>query len=133
MKRGLLLVFCTFLAINIAGSATAVPLFSKHFTKLYADKEKDADYAAKVKAEKCNVCPFGKKKKNKHDFGVALSKYLKKDKFKSSRVKAEPKKVETELNDAFKKVLEVKNKDGKTFEELIKAGKLPGTAPDDAK
>ena len=131
MKRGLLLAFVALLAVNLAGSAVAVPLFSKHFTKMYVDEAKNKDFAAKVKAEKCNVCHYGKSKKNRNDYGVALSKLLKKNDYKTSRVKAEPKKVEEELNAAFKKVAEVKNKAGKTFGELIKAGTLPGTAPEE--
>ena len=126
MKRGLFLMSCTLLAFNFAGLATADPLFGKYFSKHYADENKDSDYAARVKAEKCLICHFGKKKKNKNDFGLALSKYLDRKNYKKSRVAGEPKKVEAELTEAFKKVLVIKNKEGKTFGELIKGGKLPG-------
>ena len=119
MKRALLMALCAFLSLNLVGSATAVPLFSKHFTKMYVDEKKNKDYAAKVKAEKCNLCHYGKSKKNRNDYGAALSKLLDKNKYKTSRVKAEAKKVEEELNAAFKKVAEMKNKAGKAYGDLV--------------
>ncbi len=133
MKRGLLLALIAFMAVNFAGSAGAIPVFKTHFEKMYVDKEKNKEFAAKVKAEKCNVCHYGKSKKNKNDYGLALSKLIKKKEFSGARVKAEPDKVKAELDKAFKKVGEVKKKSGKTFGELIKAGELPGTAPEEKK
>ena len=68
-----------------------------------------------------------KSKKQKNDFGVALSKLLKKDNYKSTRIAAEPDKVKAEFDAAFKKVMDTKNAKGKTYGELLKAGDLPGT------
>lgn len=134
MKRGLLLAFIALMAVNVAGPVAAVPVFSKHFSKMYVDEKKNPEFAEKVKAEKCNLCHYGKSKKNRNDYGAALSKYLKKDDYKTSRVRAEAEKVEKELNEAFEKVAKIKKKDGdKTFGELIKSGKLPGTAPEEKK
>lgn len=80
-----------------------------------------------VEEQKCNLCHFGKSKKNRNDYGRALAQLLKKENFKEDRVKAEPEKVKAEFAEAFKKVEAEKSKSGETFGERLKAGKAPGT------
>jgi hypothetical protein len=102
-----------FLSIS-ANQAEARPnYFKKAFLKVYTNH-------AEAKKAKCNTCHFGKKKKNMNDYGVAIKKALGKKKVKDVDV----------IKAALKKVEPEKSKiDGKTFGELLKDGKLPGTAP----
>src|SRR5690606_1961116 len=86
-------------------------------------------FLAAVKEANCNVCHFGKNKKNRTDYGQALHTFLEKDNFKAARMKAEPEKAQAEILEALKKVEEMKCADGTTFGAKIKAGQLPGTVP----
>ena len=76
-------------------------------------------------------CHFGKSKKNRNDYGKALSKLLKKDDYKTARVKAEAEAVDKELEEAFKKVEAMKSPGGQTYGERIKAGELPGSVEEE--
>ena len=87
--------------------------FRKAFAKKYPQ------LAPQVKKVKCNVCHVPKKKKKVlNDYGQALKKALVKKK-----VKGKP------LDVGLTKIEAAKNARGITFGSLIKAGKLPGTAP----
>ena len=132
MKKLLAVLLVAFVAMAIAPkNADAVPAFKKAFNQRYTNVIKDAKLVTKIKEAKCNVCHWAegdkKSKKQKNDFGVALSKLLKKDNYKSTRIAAEPDKVKAEFDAAFKKLMATKNAKGKTFGELLKAGELPGT------
>ncbi len=117
-----------------AQQAHAVATFSKFFKEKYVDPGDNAALASLYDAQKskCDVCHYGKTKKNRNDYGQALSELLDKDNYKLSRVKAEPDLVDMELKEAFEKVEKMKSTGGQTFGELIKAGKLPGTTPEGA-
>lgn len=128
-KAAVLTMVVGLLVASFVTPVQAIPAFKKHFDATYVKGNKDADFVKAAKAAKCNICHFGKKKANKNDYGTELGKLLKKKNYKGSRIKAEPKKVQAELKAAFDKVAKMKNKQGKTYGELIKAGKLPGTAP----
>ena len=122
MKKITVVVLGSALALSILfTSASAVPVFKKAFEDSYPDAKKVAE------EQKCNLCHFGKSKKNKNDYGRALAELLKKDNYKDDRIKGEPDKVKAEFAEAFKKVEAVKSKGGDTFGERIKAGKAPGT------
>lgn len=82
-----------------------------------------------AKEAQCNICHYGPSKTDRNDYGVALSKVgvtvknfnaLKGDKEKLTKI----------LVAMFRKAEGAKSVSGKTFGELIKAGELPGTAPD---
>ncbi len=126
---GMLMVVAVFVIGLSAQSALAVPAFDKFFKKTYVDGNENAAFVDATKEAKCNVCHHGKTKKNRNDYGKALSTLLKKDDYKTERVKAEPDVVDKELKEAFEKVEKMKSVSGETFGDLIKAGKLPGTAP----
>lgn len=117
-------LFACVVALAATSSAFATPVFKKAFDEQYGKNE-----AIKKASEeaKCNVCHFGNSKKNKNDYGKALSELLKKDNYKEDRVKAEPEAVKKELDEAFKKVEAAKSKGGDTFGDRLKAGKLPGS------
>ena len=74
---------------------------------------------SQAKKVKCNVCHFSKKKKNRNDYGKALAKALGKKKVKKA----------PEVTVGLVKVEKVEKSKGVTFGSLLKAGKLPGTAP----
>lgn len=130
MKKLILTVVgCAVLVGFSAAPAFALPVFKKEFDAYYHvdNPETDAQkaLAASVAEAKCNVCHKGKSKKDRNPYGEELSKYLKKDDFKKDRLDAEPEKCKAEMIEAFKKAAEGKAADGKTFGELIEAGKLP--------
>ena len=132
MKKLLAVLLVAFVAVAIVPKdVDAVPAFKKAFDQRVTTVSKDAKLVAKIKEAKCNVCHWAKgdmkSKKQKNDFGVALSKLLKKDNYKSTRIAAEPDKVKAEFDAAFKKVMATKNAKGKTYGELLEAGDLPGT------
>jgi len=129
MKRvGLItLVALIFIGFSVP-KADALPAFSKAWQAKYVKTNKNKKFAAVAKKAKCNVCHFGRSKKNRNDYGRALSKAgltkkvhkkLKKDKPKLSKI----------ILTAFEKVAKTKNAEKKTFGSLIKAGMLPGKTP----
>ena len=100
----------------------ARPLYQKQFPLVYKNLKKQA------KKAKCNICHYGKKKKDRNDYGTALAKEFAKGKKKKNE------KDVKRIKEVFKKVLKQKSKvKGKTFGDLIKDGKLPGTAPKEEK
>lgn len=103
-------------AVLLSGSrqADARPNYLKAFAKKYTN------LTAQAKKVKCNVCHFGKSKKNRNDYGKALVKHLGK---KNQKDKAA---IDAALDKTAK---EKKPGSNVTFGDLIKQGKLPGTAP----
>ena len=126
-KLAVLLAISAVTFIASAEKAQAIPAFAKAFTERYVNTSKDADFVAAVKEKKCNLCHFGTSKKNKNDFGKAFAKHFKKTNYSSTRVREEAAAVKKEFDDGLKKVLAEKNPDGKTYQSLFEAGKLPGT------
>lgn len=101
--------------------ADARPQYLKTFAKTYRNL---FDQALE---QKCFVCHYGKKKTNHNDYGTALKKYFA-EKFDGKKEKnIKDVKVIKEGLKAIEK-LDSKVKD-KTFGELIKEDKLPGTNP----
>jgi hypothetical protein len=103
------------MAVSLAGSnrADARPGYLKAFASKYSK------LAAQAKKAKCGVCHYGKSKKNRNDYGKALSKHTGKNQKDAAKV--------AEALDATAKE---KNAKGVTFGSLIEAGKLPGTNPE---
>eukprot|EP00913_Durusdinium_trenchii_P008943 g8409.t1 len=89
----------------------ARPKYFSAFAKKYPN-------VSEAKKTKCNVCHFGKKKKNRNDYGKALMKNISKNEKDAAKITA-----------ALEKTESAKNAKGETFGSLLKAGKLPGTAP----
>ena len=107
-------------------TVSAVPAFGKRFAAKYAGKGAPAEFKAAVKKAKCNVCHVkGKPKKVRNEYGVALSKLLKKKDFTSAKVKADVEGTKKAMNAAFDKVGKTKNEAGKAWAEVFKAGSLP--------
>jgi hypothetical protein len=116
----------TLLNLVHPGNATARPQYFKQFQAHY----KDSDVLAAAKKEKCLTCHFGKKKKDRNDYGKALSKHLTKKQF--SVIKKNKNVLTEKITEALKLVEKEKSVSGTLFGKLIEAGKLPGTAPEEA-
>lgn len=116
--------------VTLGGAATpafAIKQFGEAWDAYYVKESKNDDFKKLAGDAKCNVCHIKEENKKKHNpYGDALHEFLKKKDFPGDRFKKEPEKCKEEIEAAFKKAEEAKNKDGKTFGELIKDGKLPG-------
>lgn len=71
--------------------------------------------AAQIKEADCNICHYGKSKRNLNDYGKAMGEAL-----GAKKVKDEDK-----IAEALKKAGEAKDADGKTFASVIEGGALP--------
>ena len=122
MKKALFVLACIAFAFALApNSAKARPPYLNEFKAKYVKADGDAgdkEFAALVEKTKCNVCHFGKEKKNRNDYGKALDKLL--DKKTDSKDKEK-------IQKALETVEKEKSAAGPTFGELIKEHKLPGT------
>ena len=101
----------------------ATPFIKKAFDANYVKTSTNTAFKEAAGKAKCNICHYGKAKKNRNDFGKAISKNLK----AAGLTKKE--KDPGKLGGVLKKAVAEKNADKVTFESLIKAGKLPGKAP----
>ena len=124
--------FCTLVALAVVAfvlngmSAQPVdgrPQYKKQFEQHY----KESKIAAAAKEAKCNVCHYGKTKKNRNDYGKTLAKTLNKDLFKA--LKGDKEALNKKVSEVLKAAEKEKSSGGETFGKLIEAGKLPGTAP----
>lgn len=127
MKRLVAFLLVAVVCIGGAAPAFAIKGFNDQFKLTYAEGDGKADFKKLVEEAKCNVCHVqGENKKIRNQYGEAFKDLLKKDNFPAKRFKDEPEKCKEEIEAAFKKVEEMKAKDGKTFGEKIKVGTLPG-------
>jgi hypothetical protein len=125
MKKFSLLLACLVLVLS-AAPAWAIPPFNDAFKKAYV--KPGSPLEAKVMEVKCNVCHMGKEKKDKNEYGKAVSKFLKKADFtgdakKYDNVKGDD--AQKALAEGLKSAEAEKSSSGKTFGELLKAGELP--------
>jgi hypothetical protein len=120
--------WCTLAGLAVmltASDAWAVKPFNDSFIREYV--KKDTPFAAKVEAAKCNLCHLdGKPKKMRNEFGMAVSKHLKKDDVGTGK-KIDPatENGQKAIAAGLAKALAEKRADGKSFEDVIKAGELP--------
>ncbi len=113
-----LLFSSTMVLIMTPNQVEATPGIKKAFDAGYVKTSTSAAFKAATAKAKCNVCHYGKSKKNRNDFGKAISKFTNKKERDAMK-----------LADAMKKAVLEKNADKVTFESLINAGKLPGKEP----
>jgi hypothetical protein len=125
---------------SIVMSASALPPLPKYIEEHYAASPEHAKYLEMYKGlemeHKCDAChkPGVDKKAKGHalnDYGQTVAKHFKHRDFnKADKMgkdnPAEAAKAKQLIADALTKADAEKNADGKTFGELIKAGKLPG-------
>ena len=111
-------------ATTAARPAFAIKQFFDQFKEVYVNAEgSDAEkaLAEAVGTAKCNVCHYGKSKKNKNAYGAALTELL---------YKKEDKDNVEKIREALEKVAGMEGPDGKTFGDRLKAGMLPADAPE---
>ena len=119
-------------AVLIFGSSLSTPAFAiKQFGdawKDYYEKPSTNDDFKKLVADaKCNVCHIQGEKKTKHNpYGEEIEQLLKKADFPKDPLDKWTPKDREAVEAAFKKVENIKSKEGKTYGEKIKAGELPG-------
>ncbi|HXY36721.1 MAG TPA: hypothetical protein VEI07_20970 [Planctomycetaceae bacterium] len=115
---GLVLVLAGLVCLTSPRQAQARPQYLAVWLQTYPDV---AEKNSVKTAVKCNVCHFGAKKTNRNDYGKAIVKAL-------DGKKNVPLAKKADIVDAFKTAAKEKNKDGKTFGELLDANELPGKA-----
>lgn len=94
--------------------AQARPTYLKQFMVKYEA------LAAQARQAKCNVCHYGKSKKNRNDWGQAIMNHI------GEKNQRDVEKIIEALTNAEK---EQKPGTEMTFGDLLKAGKLPGSEP----
>lgn len=124
-KVCLTLLLGAFVVALTVGSASALPPFNKEWTAKYVEGNSNKAFTEAVGTAKCNVCHEGTNKKMKNEYGKAVGKHLTKADFEA--VKADAEKAKKYITDGLAKAEAEKSSGGKTFGELIKDGKLPGT------
>ena len=142
-----LIALTTLFVVGFAAELRAFPPFLGEFVKMYVKAEDDASDEQKAFAKlitdkdeglKCNVCHFGKNKRNRNVYGQAIDKKLDKEavaKFKkmtgkdaSDEDKAEASKMVQEvLAEVAKLPANPEDKDSPKFGELIEQFKAPGS------
>jgi hypothetical protein len=96
--------------------AFAIKQFADEFKAVYV--KEGTPLAAEVETAKCNVCHVGKSKKDRNAYGEALAQRLDKKEDKDNKDK---------IRKALEEVAALPSQEaGKTFGDLIQAGKLPG-------
>ena len=118
---GCVLMAAGVLMLGGSESAEARPQYFKAFTDNYPDLKKE------IAVQKCNVCHFGKDKKDRSNYGEAFGKTLSKV-VGDPQAKNVPAKQLPKIKEAVKKTEEEKSAVAdKTFGDLLKEKKLPAT------
>lgn len=130
VPKGLVVAWVALAGVLMApGSALAINEFKLGFIKKYADANAPAEFKGVVEATGCNICHVrGKNKRERNEYGMALSKFLKVADFQGNNKKFQGGAAEKAIADALSEAEKEKSKSGATFGELIKQGKLPAAA-----
>lgn len=129
MKRVVLLSLAATFALSVTfvtsvDEAYAIPQFKKEFDAKYVDEDSDdpvkQGFAEKVKEAKCNVCHFGKKKKDRNSYGNALAELLDKKEDKSNKEK-----IQESLDKVSAMKTDPNDENSPTYGELFDSGDLP--------
>ena len=116
-------VFAVALAVQ---SASALPPFNKEWTGKYVEGNGNPKFVEAVGTAKCNVCHVGTSKKDRNDYGMAVSKFLTKAKY--NEIKDDEAAAKKYILEGLEKAAAEKNGGGKSYGEMIKSGELPGGA-----
>src|SRR5262245_31063721 len=81
MKKCVCVVLGLFAIVLAVESASALPPFNKEWTAKYVDGNGNAKFVEAVGTAKCNVCHVGTSKKDRNEYGKAVSKFLTKAKY----------------------------------------------------
>ncbi|MGI8978248.1 MAG: hypothetical protein ACR2FY_03380 [Pirellulaceae bacterium] len=107
-------------------SAQARPGYHAILAEFYKDNAAIVNKAKPANLDKCNLCHDAatKNKKDHNEYGKALEKHMPAEMFKM--VAADKEALAKKLREALKATEAEKHSSGKTFGEVITAGKLPG-------
>jgi hypothetical protein len=127
MKKVCVCIVLSLVAIVwTASSATALPPFNKEWTGKYVEGNGNAKFVEAVGTAKCNVCHVGTSKKDRNEYGMAVSKFLTKAKY--NEIKDDEAVAKKYILEGLDKAAAEKSGAGKSYGELIKSGELPGGA-----
>jgi hypothetical protein len=125
--------FLVFALIASIASGTAVPValgqkaYNDQWTANYVADSKHEEFKKLAGDAKCNICHIqGAPKKERNPYGKEAAAIFKEAGINKDSPKKDEAGFKKSIAEAFKKLEEVKAKDGKTFGEKIKAGELPG-------
>ena len=109
------------------GSAQARPSYPGMIAEHYKDNKAIVEKSMSMK-DKCFLChdSASTMKKDRNEYGKALSKHMTKDEFMKLKEPADKEKLAKKLGEMLKATEADKHSSGKTFGEVIKDGKLPG-------
>jgi hypothetical protein len=129
MKK--ILILALIASISLGGFAPSALMAQKAYNDewkaVYHKDSKDEAFKKLVDEAKCNICHIqGANKKERNPYGAEASKVFKTMKINKESPKKDPEGFKKDIAKAFKELEALKNKEGKTYGELIKAGKLPG-------
>jgi hypothetical protein len=106
-------------------NASALPPFNKEWTAKYVEGNSNAKFVEAVGTAKCNVCHMGASKKDRNEYGKAVSKYLTKAKY--NEIKEDEAAGRKYILEGLQKAEGEKSSSGKTYGEMFKAGQLPSS------
>ena len=117
-----------------AQPAKSRPQYKTQFIKKYADPDSSDDkvksLVAAVKEANCLVCHEGEKRANRNPYGKELASLLKPaDAPAGFKGETDPKKISEALDKVAEIHVDAKDPKSPTYGDLLKAGKLPATAP----
>jgi len=128
MKKFLVCALVVGFSYGITASpAFAIKQFGEAWGEFYVKDSKNEEFKKAASEAKCTVCHLEESKKKHNAYGMEVKNLLKKKDFPVDRFKSDAAKCKAEIEAAFKKVEDVKAKDGKTYGEKIKAGQLPAS------
>lgn len=127
MKRFVMLAMVCLLALILNVMMTQTASARPEYKARLDEATKNSKAADALKEQKCNVCHYGKSKKNRNEFGKAVNKHANEEMYKS--LKSDKEKLTKHIDEALKAAMKEKSESGKTFGELIEAGQLPAKNP----
>src|SRR5262245_44753023 len=86
--------------------ASAPPEYKARVDEMF----KGSKAADVLKEAKCNICHYGRTKKNRNDFGQAVNKHLNDKMFKSLKAGNNDEKMNKAIDDGLKAALKEKDK-----------------------
>ena len=124
MKKVCVCLILGLIALSVSlESASALPPFNKEWLAKYKEGNSNASFVEAVDTAKCNVCHEGTSKKMHNAYGKVVQKYLTKAKY--NEIKEDEAAAKKYIIEGLQKAEGEKGGAGKSYGEVIKAGKLP--------
>ena len=118
-------VYVALVLVAASPVVLALPPFDKEWKEKYIETVPPPPFKGAAEMKKCNVCHEGAKKKDKNEYGKAVGKHINKKAYDA--LKGNDAAQKKYIQDGIDKAELEKNKDGKSFGDIMKKdGKLPG-------